>query len=359
MRQGQSGKVRIEFFNIFETGAVALLRMFPLEKLLERAGNGKTHILIVGLGRMGESLILNAIRQWHTLSAGPESQLHATIVDRHADRLVKALGVRYPNIARFCRLIPVEVDVKDPEFAAGGFLTDPQAGPARSMYICLDDDSLSLSAGLCLHRRAGELGIKTTVVLRMTEGAGLATLLPGGEAAGGDIVNLYAFCLLDSTCAPEIVMGGPRETIARAIHEDYVLNEEAKGNTPESNPSVVAWDRLPERLKESNRRQADHISTRLRAFGYEITALTDLDMASFRFSPEETEGMARMEHDRWCDEKREAGYEYAAGAKSETTHPDLVSYDDLSEEAKEKDRSAVGNLPRFLARAGFQIKRIH
>ena len=153
-------------------------------------------------------------------------------------------------------------------------------------------------------------------------------------------------------------MGGSREIIARAIHEDYVLNEEAKGNTPESNPSMVAWDRLPEWLKESNRRQADYISTKLRTFGYEITALTDLDMASFRFNPEEIEGMARMEHDRWCDEKREAGYVYAPGVKSKTTHPDLVPYDDLSEEAKEKDRSTVRNLPRFLARAGFQVRCI-
>ena len=200
--------------------------------------------------------------------------------------------------------------------------------------------------------------MKTTIVLRMAEAVGLAALLPGEGIDAGGIEDLYAFCLLDSTCAPDVVIGGSREVIARAIHEDYIMNEAAKGNTPKSNPSMVPWEMLPDDLKESNRQQADHLSIRLKAFDYEIAALTDFDRASFEFSPDEIEGMARMEHERWYEEKRDAGYSYGPGPKTSKTHPDLVPYDSLSEEAKDKDRRMVKGLPRFLAKAGFQIGRI-
>ncbi len=358
LRDPNAGGARIEFFNIYETGSVALLKMFPLRSQADTSHGDRTHMLVVGLGKLGESLVVNAIRQWHGFHIKDSMQFCVTIIDRCADRLVKALSLRYPRISEFCRLVSFEMDVKDPEFEAGAFLADPQGGPVTSIYVCLDDDSLSLSAALALHRRAQEMGQRMEIVSRMAEGAGLATLLPAEARARSEIGGLRAFCLLDSTCAPEIIVGGPREIIAHAIHEDYVRNEEAKGKTPESNPSMVPWGVLPEGLKESNRRQADHLSTRLKTFGYAIVSLTDWDMDSFEFAPEEVEGMARMEHDRWCDEKREAGYRHAPGPKTDTTHPDLVSYDDLSEEAREKDRNMVRGLPRFLARAGFQVKRM-
>ena len=154
------------------------------------------------------------------------------------------------------------------------------------------------------------------------------------------------------------IEGAERDKIARAMHEDYVAREIAKGNTPEENPSMVGWEALPERLKESNRHQADHLADRLRAFGYRIASITDRDAGLFEFEPDEIEAMARMEHDRWCEERRSAGYTYAPGPKTDTTHPDLVPYDDLSEEDKEKDRDMVRGLPRFLARAGLRIERV-
>ena len=39
------------------------------------------------------------------------------------------------------------------------------------------------------------------------------------------------------------------------------------------------------------------------------------------------------------------------------TNPDLVEWDELPEEEKEKNRRFVRGLPRSLARAGFQIER--
>jgi hypothetical protein len=358
LKAPDQGEVRIEFFNIFETGAVALLKRFPLKSRFDPDRGDRTHLLVVGLGKLGESLVVHALRQWHGLHLRDSRQFSLTVIDKRAGRLTEVLRLRYPRITDFCKLTSLEMDVKDPEFAAGAFLADAQGGPVTSAYVCLDDDSLSLSAGLTLHRRAEEIGQPTQIVSRMAEGVGLAKLLKEQGRAGGEYEGLRAFCLLDNTCSPEILVGGPREIIARAIHEDYVRNEEAKGITREVNPSMVPWEILPEDLKESNRQQADHMSVRLGAFGYTIASLTDWEMDAFEFTPQEVEGMARMEHDRWCEGKRKAGYTHAPGPKTATTHPDLVPYDELSEEAKDKDRNTVRALPRFLAAAGFQIKRL-
>ncbi len=98
-------------------------------------------------------------------------------------------------------------------------------------------------------------------------------------------MDLHAFGLLDQTCTPEQILGGINETIARAIHEDYVLNQEKEGKTPKTNPPMVPWQELPEGLKESNRRQADHIGVKLKAVGCEIAPPTDWDTELFEFTP--------------------------------------------------------------------------
>ena len=35
------------------------------------------------------------------------------------------------------------------------------------------------------------------------------------------------------------------ETLARAIHEDYVRKQTEQGRTTADNPSMVSWDELP------------------------------------------------------------------------------------------------------------------
>jgi hypothetical protein len=221
---------------------------------------------------------------------------------------------------------------------------------------------------MILKRRLDDLRLDTPVVVRMSGGAGLATLLPGSTGAAdtrgkaapldSETRNIFAFCLLDEVCTPDMIAGGIREVIARAIHEDYVANEMAGGQTPETNPSLAVWDQLPEEVREINREKADHLADDLKAFGYTIVSLTDWDSDTFSFPPEKLEAMARAEHERWCDLKRKSGFQYAPGEKTERTHPDLMPYDDLCEEAREKDRHMVRGLPRFLLKAGFQVKPI-
>jgi 8-oxo-dGTP diphosphatase len=132
------------------------------------------------------------------------------------------------------------------------------------------------------------------------------------------------------------------------------------GKTVQTNPSMISWEELPERLRESNRRQADHIGLKLKAIGCGIAPLTDWDAKLFQFKDYEIERMAWLEHLRWMEELQEQGWTFAPGNKNEErkTHPYLVPWEKLPEEVKDYDRNAVKKIPLFLSKIDLQVFRL-
>ena len=79
----------------------------------------------------------------------------------------------------------------------------------------------------------------------------------------------------------------------------------------------------------------------------------------FRFTDDEVEELARIEHERWTSDLVGDGWQRGTvkdAAKKE--HPLLVPWSELTEEDRDKDRDAVRSLPRMLLRAGFEIERV-
>jgi hypothetical protein len=354
----QSSPFRLELFNVFDRGARLLLQEFPAFNASGEGPGHPPHLLVVGLGGMGESLVIRAARDWWDRHPPTEQQLHITVIDREAKQRCTSLIVRYPQLASVCDLVPCEMEIHSPEFQEARFLYDSQRScNVDIVYVCLDDDSLGLHAGLTLLQRMRQHHIP--IVVRMIEDAGLASLLRAGRDGKGAFQNLHAFGLLDRTCTADLVLGGTHEFLARLVHEEYRRREDQAGQTPQTSPAMVPWDSLSEDKRESNRRQVDHIGTKLETIGCGIARLTNWDAASFPFTGEEIEVMARMEHERWCEEQRRDRWTYAPGPKDpeKKTHPDLVSWEALPDPEKEKNRNTVRELPGFLARAGFQIYR--
>jgi hypothetical protein len=350
---------RLEFFNVFESGARALLKTYPIIDQIHTDRRDEAHVLIVGLGRMGESLVVRAARDWRAISNTNGKPLRITVIDKEAKQKIASLHFRYPSLHKVCDLVAKAMDVFSPEFEEARFMFDPDGRCDVSMvYVCFDNDSRSLSVALMLHRRI--MGQNLPIVVRLTRDAGLATLLQEGDSAGSRFENLHAFGLLTRTCKPDLLLGGVNEMLAVAIHEDYVRHQESLGKTPETNPAMVPWEELPESLKESNRHQASHFGVKLKAVGCGIAPLTDWEAEGFEFTAEEIERMAQMEHERWNAERRREGWRYAPGSKNieKKTTPHLVPWEDLSEEIKELDRKTVRGMPAFLARAGYQVYRV-
>ena len=353
---GAAGRLRLEFFNTFDLGARVLLEEHPLIDPDQGGSGAARGMVIVGVGRLGESLLVNAARQWQS-SGAARGRLDVTLVDRNALAIAESLKVRYPGIEKICALTPLDMDVRSAAFEQAAFLRPRGPGAATPcVFVCLDDDSLSLATALALawHEREP----RPTIVVRMAQEAGLGLLLRGVDSAGGGFKGIRAFGLLDRTCHPEQVLRGTHEILARAIHDEYLRQQTAAGVTPQHSPSMVPWDELSEHLKETNRQQADDIGTRLKAVNCTATPMLGWSEPPFAFTPGEIERLAQMHHERWMAMRREVGWRQGA-TKDETakTDPRLIPYDKLPPAEQDKDRHAVSRIPAMLEKIGFRVRR--
>jgi len=200
----------LEFVNVFELGARALLDEYSPFHGAVNSGKILPHVLIVGVGRFGESLILNMARDWK-MTRPDESRLRISLVDRNAIVRARLIQIRQPNLDLVCDLSIHEMEVQSPEFQEANFLFDSD-GQCKISFVCvcLDDDAEALSAALALNRQLKAYDHKIPIVVRMTEGEGMATMVPE-ETTGGEFDHLHAFRLLDKTCKPEMFCMGINE----------------------------------------------------------------------------------------------------------------------------------------------------
>ena len=351
---GSDPGMRLELFSVVDLAARTMLAEYPL--IDREQADRRLHVLVVGLGNFGRSVVLQAARDWQPHYRESGQRLRMMLIGKDAKRLTEALCTRYPRLASTCEIVPYTADVTRPDFDAHAVLVDADGRCDLSgAYICLNDEPAAISIGLSL-RECLPVGAPR-IVVRVRDEVGLAKLLPRG--AGPACGLLRTFPVYERACTPELVLGGAHETLARAIHSQYLRQQTARGDTPQSNPSLVPWDDLPPRLQEANRRQADDIGVKLERLGCALAPLTDWDADRFTFTPDEVEMLAVKEHERWMDDYLRAGWVHAPGDKQnhKKTHPSLVPWSQLTEDEKEKDRDTIRSLPVFLARAGFQIER--
>jgi hypothetical protein len=153
----------------------------------------------------------------------------------------------------------------------------------------------------------------------------------------------------------DVLLGSAREILAKAIHERY--RKDNAGKRAAKDPAMAGWAALDEGLKESNRRQADHIPAKLKAVGCDFAPASG-QASPAKFAAAEVETMARLEHERWVAEKHLAGFTAGARDNAAKTSPYLVPWDELDEKIRDIDRQAVREIPELLASAGFEIYRL-
>ncbi|MDD1653140.1 MAG: NAD-binding protein [Methanomicrobiales archaeon] len=349
------GPLRLEFFNIFQSAARMMIRRYPLH------GDGgwrpRDHALIVGMGRMGESLACHLARDWQSRRGKPGQGFRITVIDRDAEQKRESVLLRNGILRTSADLHTLSVDLRSPDFLK--ILSRNAAGlevPPDLVFICLSDESLGLSAALEIHHALK--GRDVPIVIRTRHSSGLIDLVSCIEGTEGIYGNLHAFPVYDHTCSLDLVLEGTHERIAHAVHEQYLVYQRETGVGAGQMPALVPWEDLPEDLKEANRRQADDIVGKLEGIGYGITPMGDGEETP-AFTGEEVESLAVREHDRWCRERREAGWTFGPIRDDVVKrHPDLVPWASLPETEREKDRNAVRTIPAVLARVDLAPRRI-
>ena len=346
-----SKPVRIEFFNVFESGARIMLDAHP--PFASGASGPPPSVLVMGFGEMGEQVLVQAARLWSSEPASESHPIAVTVVAPDAVPRVARLLSRHPRLGQVARVEVVEreLDLAPPE--AHGLLADG-VGIA---YVCAERDADGVATTLALHPAARAHGVPVVLVLD-DDDRGLGPSLTQSERLPS---HVSVFGLVRRALPPELLVRGTTEVLAMAKHEHYLATELAKGADVTSNPSATSWERLPESLRESNRAFADRIAEKLDAARCMLVPepFASADDNGFAFTADEVEDLAQSEHRHWCADLERDGWRLGEVKDAERKrHPLLVPWHELPESEREKDRAPVRELPKFVARAGFEIVRV-
>lgn len=331
--EGKIGST-LGFFALDDVAARLLLDQEPGPDAGE-----ESHVVIFGFAAFGRA-VLRTIARRHDPAAGRATITVVTDQPEGVEAFSKQLGLaaRGLQVAGYAEL-PDEQDATP--------------GAMRRTYVCLEDEDMALN--VALHRARTQLG---PVVLCLPQKSTFEEALTGGQGRGvsdDGCGSLRLFGILDAACQPELLSNDFLGLLARAIHERYRHACIARGDTPVTNSSLVPWSGLPPHLKESNYAQAEHINVKLASIGC-VLGSARAGVEPFAYRDQEVDQLARMEHQRWVDERRAAGFRYGP-VRHGDQHPDLVEWDRLSEESRRKDVDVVCHLPELLAGAGLQILR--
>jgi hypothetical protein len=326
-----------------------LFQAHPLDRDPVIRGGGRPHIRIVGFDAVGQELALEVARSGYFTDGWLPL---ITLIDPEANRRFDRLAQRAPDLGKAAEFRLVTARIEDiPTW-------DDRADrlPLARTVLCLDDEILGLRTAAALRQRWA--GIETpapAIFVHLARAPIAAEALRTAEAQGpgpaivpfGDAASLFT---------RDIVLDETLDTLAREVHAHYRENRVAHGDADANLPADRPWDDLPESFREASRHQADHMLPKLRLIG--CAAMSDRTAPPFAFSPDEIEQLSRIEHRRWSAERWVAGWQFAPARRDEAReHPSLVSWEELSESEREKDREAVRAIPAVLARAGLAIRR--
>lgn len=339
--------------DLCENSARWLFQHYPLDWRPIPAGSGIQAVLvIVGLGELGECVLLEAVRIGYFAS---ERRLRVIVVDPDAERREAELLSRYPQIRQVCDLGFVKLAAGDPAVVALVKEAAEEAGTLLTCAICGKSDTGNLALALKLGDVLEDsLGM---IRLGLESRSGLALLLSEGRQSELFGNQIRPFGMLEDVCNREALEKPVLDALARSLHEAYVREQGAKGGSA-AKSAEASWEDLPEDLRNSNRHAADHFAVKLRAVGCAMVRHPAAAEPAV-FSAEEIEILSRMEHFRFCAERFLAGWRYDPKPKDSVrkTNPTLAPWEALPEGEREKDREQVRAMPKVLAGAGWTVCR--
>jgi len=120
------------------------------------------------------------------------------------------------------------------------------------------------------------------------------------------------------------------------------------------NRSLVMWEDLPEELRESYRDRARNLEEHLARVNCRMTPALSDHPEILRFTEQEIDVLARLEHERWCREKRRPSLETQERGFDTLS---ATRWDDCPTKVREFNRQMVAAMPLVLAKADFEVWR--
>ena len=341
----ERARPRIRIFSEPELVGRRLVHSYPPDAPVAQSEDDGVHVVIVGLGSVGQSILLQLARQGHYRSGRKPK---VTVVDRSVGERWREARQAYPALEQW-----LQVEKEETRFEDVGpqqirkWLTDER--PVTVAYVCTRDEIANLRIarllleGIKVQPRQDLAGEAKVVALDPPGGCVLADF----AAHGGHEGRFQLFSLVRGS---EGFLSEMDDTRARWFHEDYCRNYP---NAAASMP----WENLSETLRNANRMTADHFDVKMRAIGCRIVP-QDTAVAPATLSAQELEQLSIMEHNRWWADRALDGWTPGSPRNDvNKVHPNMVPYEELSEADKQKDRDNVNNMIKVLGREGMVVVR--
>jgi hypothetical protein len=344
-RLGAAGasRFRLDYFHVDDVAARVLYRRHALHRSTDAT---PIRMAIAGDGTFAAALLVETARHWRALD-GPRDGLQVDLIAPDAGAMAARLAARFAFLDRDCRITP-----HDGPLDAWLSALPADQGYHR-IYLCPTDEASTLDRVLespCLWAAVSE-----SVFLAGYRQAALAQAFHGERH--NDLLDeingkLVMYPIETRACDSRLITDDLTERMAHQVHARYL--GAARGDM--TTASHVLWGRLSESLRNANRAQVQGIAVKMQALNCVIAVRNGHDEV---ITGNEVDRLAELEHERWCAERKSQGWRYGpVRLDRRRRHPDLVAWEHLSDESKEKDRDAVRWITEILADEGFTIVRL-
>ncbi|GAB3932823.1 hypothetical protein GCM10027614_02700 [Micromonospora vulcania] len=233
------------------------------------------------------------------------------------------------------------------------------------LYVCAPDERNGLQ--LALDTPALWQQAESSVFVPVYRQAALAAAFHGDRRH--DLLDevhgrLQLYPVLTRACDAELIAEDLTERLARQIHEKYLQSQVRAGVRPGAAPAMVDWAWLPESLRRANRAHVQDIAAKLLSLGCVVAPRHGPtegapDTGAGRAIDDRIDELARLEHERWCQERRGDGWVYGEVRDDvRRRHPALRPWDELSPDVQETNRDEIRALPQVLSDVGFEMIRL-
>jgi len=337
---------RLRIFNESEMLARKMFSEFPADSIVAQT-NKRVHVLMFGLTSVSEALILQLARLGHYRSG---QKPKVSIVDSNLDTKMHSIINSVPAINNLLEINLVERSVGELKLKDIIEIINNK-DRITIAYVCgiNEIENLRIARMLLSEVAHGSNLYKEkpfdVVALDPPGGIVLSDFYIYGEHAGK--FHLFSLVGQDRSTEKSIIahslLGDLDDFIGRSLHDAYLKKDlQLLEQNPKHkiHPNSVAWENLPENIRNANRAVADHFDIKMRAVGCKV--VPEGIGTEVQLSPNEIEILAIMEHQRWWADRSINGWKLAEVRDDiNRFHPNMVPYEELSNADKQKDRDSV------------------
>jgi len=382
----QNNNTSVAAFSLYENMAKRLFLEHPIlgnqPKIIQ--SNEPFNMIVVG----DSDLALEIVYHIAFLSTLPhENPLTLYLIDTYASKFKSKIKKNFPNIELIPHLNIQSINV-DRETLAFYRNHVWQTNNLTNIYIATQNEEENLEIAINLQdttyiREIGHQRFQSKVLFALYHNLGLGEEINKNQEA---FANFYTFGNISETSTREILFDEELDFIAKLIHLDYRGEKEVNQEEIHNN-----WLETSPHKRDANKTQAMHIDIKLLAFGlkriksphkslHELLTINDqcfksqlshpdliekeiqhytIEYFPKDFNQRPIDRVARSEHNRWCAFHYLNGWIHNQQRNDNAKeHPCLLPLEQFEENIKETyqyDLASVYYLPKYLARAGFEI----